>query len=132
MRITGLDHLVLTVRDMDVSVTFYSDALGLTPVTFGQNRRGLLVGAQRINLHEAGRELAPYASRPVPGAADLCLASDTPVEVVLARLTRAGVTIELGPVERVGAAGPMRSFYVRDPDGNLVEVGCYDCALDYL
>jgi catechol 2,3-dioxygenase-like lactoylglutathione lyase family enzyme len=121
VRLRGLDHMVLTVRDADRSVAFY-EALGATEVRFGEGRRALEVGAQRINLHVAGAEIAPHARAPAPGTADLCLLLDGSVDEAIAGLAAAGIPVEVGPVHRTGAAGPLRSAYVRDPDGNLVEL----------
>ena len=91
-------------------------------VTFGEGRVALHFGRQKLNLHEHGREFEPKAARPVPGSADLCLLLATPLDEARAELREAGIAVELGPVERDGAQGPIRSVYVRDPDGNLVEL----------
>jgi catechol 2,3-dioxygenase-like lactoylglutathione lyase family enzyme len=123
--IHGLDHLVLTVTDLDRSIGFYQRVLGMHPVTFGAGRRALEFGTSKINLHLAGQEIAPHAARPVPGSADLCLVTSAPPEQVLARLDAEHVPVELGPVPRTGARGPITSVYVRDPDGNLIEVASY-------
>ncbi|MEV4615294.1 VOC family protein [Kitasatospora sp. NPDC049258] len=126
IRITGLDHLVLTVRDLDRTVDFYERVLGMDPVTFGEGRRALAFGASKINLHRVDHELRPHAERPTAGSADLCLITDTPQEAVLARLAAVGVPVEEGPVRRTGARGPITSTYLRDPDGNLIEISTYD------
>ncbi|HEU5160659.1 MAG TPA: VOC family protein [Streptosporangiaceae bacterium] len=120
-----LDHIVLTVADVAATVDFYTRVLGMRAVTFDDGRRALRFGAQKINLHRAGHEFEPKAARPAPGSADFCLISATPIEEVAAHLDRCGVSIELGPVARTGAQGPMTSVYFRDPDGNLVEVATY-------
>jgi catechol 2,3-dioxygenase-like lactoylglutathione lyase family enzyme len=120
--IQRLDHLVLTVRDVDATVAFYTDLLGMEAITFGNGRRALRFGRQKINLHEAGREVEPKAERPVPGSADLCFITAVPIETVLERIRAADVPVVEGPVERTGANGPIRSVYIRDPDGNLLEV----------
>lgn len=124
-RVSRLDHLVLTVADLDRTTAFYRRVLGMEPVTFGDGRRALAFGASKINLHPAGRELLPHAARPTPGSADLCLVTDDPQDRVLAHLAACGVTPEEGPVPRTGALGPFTSTYFRDPDGNLVEVSTY-------
>lgn len=121
--ITGLDHLVLTVADVDATIAFYERVLGMRPVTFGEGRRALAFGASKINLHEVGREFSPHAARPVAGSADLCLLTSTPQREVLAHLAACGVPVEEGPVPRTGAQGPITSTYLRDPDGNLIEIG---------
>jgi len=125
MRIDRLDHLVLTVADVAKTVAFYTGVLGLEEVTFGGGRKALAFGRQKINLHQRGAEVRPHAHAPLPGSADLCFISDTPLEEVIATLREKDVAIELGPVERTGATGKMRSVYFRDPDGNLIEVSNY-------
>lgn len=125
MQLLRLDHLVLTVADVDRTVAFYRDVLGMTPVVFGEGRRALAFGEQKINLHEVGRELEPKARVPQPGSADLCLVVTGSAEQTVARLQRHGVDVEQGPVDRTGALGPIRSVYLRDPDGNLLELSCY-------
>src|SRR5690348_10936112 len=117
-----LDHFVLTVRSIDATVDFYRDAVGLEVVTFGDGRRALLVGEQKINLHQAGREFEPKARHPTPGSGDFCIVTDQPLDEVIDRLRRLGIPIEEGPVRRTGAVGPLMSIYVRDPDENLVEI----------
>jgi catechol 2,3-dioxygenase-like lactoylglutathione lyase family enzyme len=123
--ITGLDHLVLTVTDLDETAGFYQRVLGMRPVTFGAGRRALEFGTSKINLHQAGQEIAPHAVRPVPGSADLCLITTTPPGPVLAHLSAQGVPVEDGPVPRTGARRPITSIYIRDPDGNLIEIASY-------
>jgi catechol 2,3-dioxygenase-like lactoylglutathione lyase family enzyme len=122
--VSGLDHLVLTVADLDRTLGFYQ-RLGLRPVRFGGGRYALAFGSSKINLHQAGRELTPHAARPTLGSADICLVTSTPPEQVLAALAVAGIPVEAGPTARTGALGPMTSVYVRDPDGNLVELAHY-------
>lgn len=125
MRIDRLDHLVLTVRDVDATCSFYVRVLGMQLVTFGEARKALAFGRQKINLHQAGREFEPKAALPTPGSADLCLITDVPLEEVIAHLTACDVAVVEGPVMRTGATGPIRSVYFRDPDGNLIEVSNY-------
>jgi catechol 2,3-dioxygenase-like lactoylglutathione lyase family enzyme len=120
-----LDHIVLTVVDIDRTVDFYTRVLGMRTVTFGDGRRALHFGAQKINLHRAGHEFEPKAARPAAGSADFCLVSATPIDEVVRHLERCGVAVEDGPVARTGAQGPMTSVYFRDPDGNLLEVSVY-------
>jgi catechol 2,3-dioxygenase-like lactoylglutathione lyase family enzyme len=117
-----LDHLVLTVNDVDASCAFYEAVLGVRVVTFGAGRKTLAFGRQKINLHSAGREFEPKAGRPTPGSADLCFLTELPLEDVVTRLTSQGVCLIEGPVPRTGAVGPLHSVYFRDPDGNLIEV----------
>jgi catechol 2,3-dioxygenase-like lactoylglutathione lyase family enzyme len=125
MPVTRLDHLVLTVRDLERTTAWYRDVAGMRPVTFGDDRRALAFGDQKINLHEAGHEFEPKAAAPLPGSADLCFIADERPDDLGRRLERLGVTIELGPVPRDGALGTLTSLYVRDPDGNLVELSSY-------
>jgi catechol 2,3-dioxygenase-like lactoylglutathione lyase family enzyme len=122
--ITGLDHLVLTVRAVDATVRFYVDGLGMRPERFGADgaRIALHFGRQKINLHVAGREFEPKAIHPTPGSADLCFLTDQPLDRVAERLDSLGIAIIEGPVGRSGATGAITSIYVRDPDGNLIEI----------
>jgi len=120
--IASLDHLVLTTRDLERCVDFYTRVLGMSLERFGQGRLALRFGDQKINLHEAGREFEPKATLPTPGALDLCFLADRPLAEVVARLEGQGVQIVEGPVERTGARFRLLSVYVRDPDGNLVEI----------
>ncbi|HYH21760.1 MAG TPA: VOC family protein [Azospirillum sp.] len=126
MKIDRLDHFVLTVRDLDATVDFYTRVLGMELVTFGaQGRKALSFGTQKINLHVAGKEFEPKARTPVPGSADVCFITITPMAEVQAHLAAHGVAVEEGPVPRTGATGPIMSVYIRDPDGNLVEISNY-------
>ena len=128
MRIDRLDHLVLTVASIDSSCAFYQRVLGMTIVGFGQGRTALAFGNQKINLHQAGREFVPHAHRPVPGSADLCFITAMPLDAAMAHVRAQGVEIIEGPVDRTGATGPLRSFYFRDPDSNLIEISNYVAA----
>lgn len=125
MNFTGIDHFVLTVDDVETTCTFYADVLGAEIVTFGEGRKAIQFGDQKINLHPAGDEFEPKAARPTPGAGDFCVTTDTAIETVERRLREAGVEIVDGPVGRTGAVGPMTSVYIRDPDDNLVEIAEY-------
>jgi len=122
MDIERLDHLVLTVADIERSCEFYVQVLGMETVRFGEGRRALAFGEQKINLHQQGREFEPKAANPTAGSADLCFIAGRPMEHILARLAERGVEVEEGPVQRSGATGPILSVYFRDPDGNLIEV----------
>lgn len=121
-----LDHLVLTVADIDRTCAFYHGLLGCEIVTFGAGRKALKFGAQKFNLHQAGHEFEPKAKTPRPGSADLCLITEDPIDRVETELRQAGIEIEEGPVQRTGAVGPITSIYIRDPDGNLLELSTYD------
>jgi catechol 2,3-dioxygenase-like lactoylglutathione lyase family enzyme len=123
--IERLDHLVLTVADIDRTCAFYEGVLGFTVVTFGNGRRALQFGQQKVNLHQQGHEFEPKAARPTPGSADLCLITAMPIAEVQQALLAAGQVIEEGPVARTGALGPITSLYIRDPDQNLIEIATY-------
>ena len=123
--ITSFDHLVLTVTDIPATIAFYTKVLGMSEVAFGEDRRALSFGDQKINLHQRGKEFEPKASSPTPGSADLCFISDTPLPLVISELTAYGVPIIEGPIARTGARGPILSVYFRDPDGNLIEICHY-------
>jgi catechol 2,3-dioxygenase-like lactoylglutathione lyase family enzyme len=122
MQIDHLDHLVLTVHDIEASCAFYQRALGMKVLSFEGGRKAPAFGAQKFNLHQAGKEFEPKADRPTPGSADFCLITSTPIAEVVAHLESCNVRILEGPVQRTGATGPILSVYFRDPDLNLVEV----------
>ncbi|HSW64093.1 MAG TPA: VOC family protein [Dissulfurispiraceae bacterium] len=125
MNIERFDHLVLTVKDIETTTAFYSKALGMDVVTFAGGRKALTFGAQKINLHEQGKEFEPKAHRPTPGSADICFITQTALSEVISHLNACGVSILEGPVRRTGAQGPIESVYFRDPDMNLIEVSNY-------
>lgn len=124
MQIDRLDHLVLTVRDIAATCDFYQRVLGMEVITFGDQRKALLFGGQKINLHEKDKEFEPKAHAPTCGSADLCFIAATPLEQVR-RLRAQRVDIIEGPVARTGATGSITSLYFRDPDLNLIEVSNY-------
>src|SRR5688500_11078218 len=125
MKINRLDHLVLTVKNIAVTCEFYSNVLGMEVVTFGENRKALVFGTQKINLHESGKEFEPKAHHPTPGSADLCFITSVPLMDVIEHLSRCNVEILEGPVKRTGAIRQILSVYFRDPDMNLIEVSNY-------
>jgi catechol 2,3-dioxygenase-like lactoylglutathione lyase family enzyme len=127
--IERVDHIVLTTRDKDACVRFYSEVLGMKLEKFRtstEERLALKFGGQKINLHEWGKEFTPRAHVAVPGSLDLCFIASVPLEEVMRRLNHAKVNILEGPVAKTGAKGPIRSVYVRDPDLNLVEISVYE------
>lgn len=125
MIIDRIDHLVLTVSDISTTIRFYEEVLGFSAVTFKQNRKALIFGAQKINLHQQEMEFEPKASRPTPGSADLCFITSTPINDVVSEILQAGISIVEGPVERTGATGEIMSIYIRDPDENLIKISQY-------
>jgi catechol 2,3-dioxygenase-like lactoylglutathione lyase family enzyme len=122
MPVTRIDHLVLTVADLERTIAWYAAAAGMRHVTFGDGRHALAFGDQKINLHVQGHELEPFASRPTAGSADVCFIVDESPDELGVRLGALGIAVELGPVTREGATGTLTSYYLRDPDGNLVEL----------
>lgn len=125
-RLTTLDHFVLTVADIAATLAFYEQALGMVPTPFavadGTTRHALCFGTMKINLHQHGAEFEPKACNVQTGSADLCFLTDTPLADWRAHFEQTSVEIEIGPVPRTGATGPIMSLYLRDPDGNLIEV----------
>ena len=128
LSIDRIDHVVMTVRDIDATCDFYSRVLGMRVVTFAGGRTALAFGRQKINLHLAGREFEPKAAHPSPGSLDLCLIATGTLDEVIAQLEACAVSIIEGPVAKTGATGPIRSVYFRDPDANLIEVSIYENA----
>ena len=125
MKISHLDHLVLTVADIEISCQFYQSALNFEVITFGENRKALQFDSQKINLHQFGKEFEPKALRPTAGSADLCFIAETPLKDVIAHLHALNIEIVEGPIERTGAIGKILSIYLRDPDQNLIEISNY-------
>lgn len=117
-----LDHLVLTVADIEKTCRFYADALGMERREFAGGRVALHFGGRKINLHPAAAPIAPHARQPTPGSADLCFVTETPIRTVMDNLAAHGIAVIEGPVERTGARGPLLSVYCFDPDGNLIEI----------
>ncbi len=125
MNINRLDHLVLTVKDIECTVQFYVSVLGMEKEAFGAGRLALKYGNQKINLHQVGKEFEPKADKPTSGSADLCFITDIPLDEAMKHVRSRGVEIIEGPVARTGAIGKINSFYFRDPDKNLIEVSNY-------
>lgn len=125
MKISRLDHLVLTVANIETTCRFYEDILGMELQTFGDNRKALKFGQQKINLHQRGKEFEPKAMHQTPGSADLCFITETPIREVKEELIKKNIPLLESEVKRTGANGPIISIYFRDPDGNLIEVSNY-------
>ena len=125
MLISTLDHLVITVKDIGLTCSFYNTILNLEILSFEDGRRAIKVGNQKINLHEVGKERSPHALHPMPGSADLCFITTRTIQAFVDHLTENSIHIELGPVKRHGVFGEMDSVYFRDPDQNLIEVSRY-------
>ncbi len=126
MQVNGIDHIVLTVKDIEAASDFYSSVLGMQPVVFGEHRHALLFGSQKINLHQLHHEFEPKAEHVAAGSADLCFIIETPIKEAICELRGKGVTIFEGPVRRTGAQGAILSVYIHDPDGNLIELSNYN------
>ena len=120
--IGSIDHVVLTTRDLGRCLDFYTRALGMRIERYGENRIALRFGDHKFNVHPPGFDAGIKARFPTPGSLDLCFLADQPLEEVIARLRRENISIEEGPVNRTGARFTIRSVYVRDPDGNLIEI----------
>ena len=124
IHIDALDHLVLTVRDLEATRRFYETVLGMTAEEFQPGRWALMFGRQKLNLHVAGEVIDRNVRHATPGSADLCLLSETPMAEILAHLAVCGIELVDGPVWRTGATGPLESVYIYDPDENLLEIAC--------
>jgi catechol 2,3-dioxygenase-like lactoylglutathione lyase family enzyme len=124
--IVGIDHIVITASDLERTLAFYTEVLGMSVLREQDRPAALLFGSQKINVHALARTFEPKAARPTPGSSDFCLLTDRPLADWLNNLERRDVAVELGPVEQTGARGPMQSIYFRDPDLNLIEVSKYD------
>jgi len=122
--IEQIDHVVLTVANLDATIDFYTEVLSMDVIKF-EGRKALRFGDQKINLHQRGHEFNPKAQHPTPGSADLCFVTLTPMDEVVEYLAALRIHIEEGPVERTGAVGKLRSVYIRDPDHNLIEISNY-------
>ena len=123
--IKTIDHIVLTVYNIEASLDFYQAILGMEVETFAEGRIALKFGSQKLNLHQYGKEFEPKAQSPLPGSIDLCFITETPLAEAMSQVRNRGVRIIEGPVEKTGAQGPISSFYFRDPDMNLIEVANY-------
>jgi len=125
MKIKQIDHLVLTVKNIEASCKFYTTVMGMKEIDFGQGRKAVIFGNQKINFHQQGKEFEPRALHPTPGSADLCFITDAPMAEVIAHVRACRIEIIEGPVKKTGAMGSMTSIYIRDPDQNLIEIATY-------
>lgn len=128
MYVESIDHIVLTVKNIETTCAFYTQVLGMEVTTFGAGRKSLAFGVQKINLHEYGNEFEPKAKTPTPGSADLCFVTAVPIAQVIEHLQANDIETLEGPVQRTGAVGSITSVYFRDPDANLIEVSNYESA----
>ena len=119
------DHLVRTVHDIDRTCDFYARVLGMKAIAFQEGRTALQFGQQKLNLHAVGKEFEPKARNPTPGSANLCLITEISLDEVIQHMKDCAVEILDAPVKRTGAIGKILSIYLRDPDGNLIEVSNY-------
>lgn len=124
--IDRLDHLVITVSDVEATLGFYETVLGMRRETFEGGRVSLHFGRQKINVHPYPSDVEIVAKDPRPGTADLCFITEAPLDDVVAHLKACDVPVEMGPMARTGALGPMTSVYLRDPDENLIEIARYE------
>lgn len=129
MSIRHIDHLAITVADMEATIAFYRDVLGAEVLYEDLWRKGtipivqLRLGASRLSVHAASAPASPHARAPLPGSGDFCFRWDAPVSEAVALLESHGVGVEEGPVPRPAADAMVgRSVYFRDPDGNLLEL----------
>lgn len=125
--IKSIDHIVLTAQNIEQTITFYCDVLGMqlesfTPPDGGPARKALKFSDQKINLHDAKAPYVPHAKNPTTGAIDICFLSDLPIQEWIKRFDLHNIPIENGPVQKTGATGALMSIYVRDPDGSLIEI----------
>ena len=130
LSIHSIDHIVMQAVDVPETIKFYTEILGMKynqfqPPTGGSVRQSLHFGAQKINLHDAGSPFRPHARNPAAGSLDLCFITQQPLDDWQQHLTNCGIVIEEGPVCKTGADGPLLSIYIRDPDGNLIEISNY-------
>ncbi len=122
LSLSAIDHFVLTVKDIERSVRFYSEYLGCAVIRFGENRFAVQIGSSKINFHQSDQVIEPHAAVPTSGSADFCLLTPLKPSEIKSYLQAQHINVELGHVNRTGAAGAITSFYLRDPDGNLVEI----------
>ena len=120
--IRTFDHVVLATADLHRCLDFYTRVLGMRLEHYGENRIALRFGDHKFNVHPPGFDAGIKARLPTPGSLDLCFLADRPLDEVIAHLKQQGIAIEEGPVNRTGARFTIRSVYVRDPDGNLIEI----------
>ena len=124
MRISSIDHFVITTKNVEACLRFYTETLGMKQKET-DGRFTLWFGSQKINIHTRPAEFLPAAAHPLPGSLDLCFVIEDDMEAVLADLKSKNAPLVTGIVERNGAKGKMRSIYLRDPDGNLIELASY-------
>jgi catechol 2,3-dioxygenase-like lactoylglutathione lyase family enzyme len=122
IQIQHIDHVVMTVENVEITINWYLRVLGVKSAAFGDGRKALLLNKQKINLHQKGAEFEPKALHTTPGSLDICLIAATPLAALMEHLKKERVAIEKGPIKRNGATGLITSIYIRDPDKNLLEI----------
>jgi len=125
IKIESLDHFVLTVKSIEKSLKFYCHVLGMQEINFGENRKAVAFGKQKINFHESRTEFEPKAAKPTPGSANLCFIATLSIKEIILWFKEQNIPLVEGPVERTGAKGKILSIYIRDPDNNLIKISNY-------
>jgi len=123
MKVERIDHLNLTVADIDRSVKFYERVLGMATESVAEGRAALMFGQQKIHLDAAGSAMAMAGEKRMP--AHICFITEAPVSEIMAHLERCGVPVRMGPAPRAGAIGTIQSVYIDDPDQNSIEISAY-------
>ena len=128
MKLEKIDHVVITVKDLNKTIDFYTNILGMKLEEFSsssdnnQIRYALSFGSLKINIHEEKKTIQPNALNPSSGSMDICFISKNKINDWVHHLVKKGINIEIGPEKKTGALGPILSIYIRDPDFNLIEI----------
>ncbi len=128
MKLENIDHVVITVKDLNKTIDFYTNILGMKLEKFlssldnNQIRYAASFGSQKINFHEEKKPFKPNALNPSSGSMDICFISKNKINDWVYHLVKKGINIEIGPEKKTGALGPILSIYIRDPDFNLIEI----------
>lgn len=124
--LTQFDHIVITCQDLAKSAAFYRDVLGMKLDELSDGRVEAHFGSHKINLQPAGVQYGPPSNAGRTWTGNICIIAEEPVQEIAKDLIFSGVTIEEGPVRKIGAMGPIQSIYFRDPDENLIEISNYE------